>query len=66
MICNAAMAFTPWGVTSLFAFSIENHILGGNLVYVIMVLIAVVAVIQVCFIKDPVALNNSLSADSEE
>ena len=43
---SVGQALSPAFVTSLFAFSIQSHILGGNLVYIAMLLISAIGVIQ--------------------
>ena len=40
-------------MTSLFAFSIERHILGGNLIYVVILAIGVLGALHGLVLKDP-------------
>ncbi|KZT54505.1 MFS general substrate transporter [Calocera cornea HHB12733] len=46
MVTAFARAIAPWFVSSLFAYSVESNILGGNLIWIIMSLLSVVAVLQ--------------------
>ncbi|EJT97729.1 MFS general substrate transporter [Dacryopinax primogenitus] len=46
MVTASARAVSPWFVSSLFAFSIERNILGGNLIWLVMCCIGLVAVLQ--------------------
>ena len=46
------MAISPALVTSLFAFSIQSQIFGGNLVYLVLLLIGVIGVVQAFSLKE--------------
>ncbi|KAG8730174.1 hypothetical protein FRC12_020432 [Ceratobasidium sp. 428] len=45
MVASASRAVGPAVATSLFAYSIKNNVLGGNLVWVVLVLLALSGVV---------------------
>lgn len=53
MVLNLTMALAPVSVTSLFAFSIESQILGGNLVYVVMLVLSMVGAVHSLALREP-------------
>lgn len=53
MTYNVGFAVTPASITSLFAYSVEHHVLGGNLVYLVMIVIGVLASVQCLALKEP-------------
>ncbi|EJT97732.1 MFS general substrate transporter [Dacryopinax primogenitus] len=46
MVTSFARTIGPWGVSSLFAFSAEHNLLGGNLIWLAMACVSAVAVVQ--------------------
>ena len=65
MIYTLMFAVTPATVTSLFAYSIEHRVWGGNMVYIVMVGIGVVAGFYTLMVRDPDASKEKQSNDSE-
>ena len=53
ILFNVSAALAPSMITSVFAYSIEHHALGGYLIYVVMVIIGVVAALHCLILKDP-------------
>lgn len=53
MVQNLMMAIAPAFVTNLFAFSIESRILGGDLVYVVMLGLGVVGALHSLTLRKP-------------
>ena len=53
MIYTIMFAVTPASITSLFAYSIEHDIWGGNMVYVVMIGIGVFGGVYCMAVKDP-------------
>lgn len=53
MVQSLMFAVAPAFATNLFAFTIENHILGGNLMYVMMLCLAVVAMAHSFTLREP-------------
>ena len=64
MIYTLMFAVTPVSITSLFAYSIEHHVWGGNMVYVAMVGIGTFGGFYTMAVKDPDASKEGLSDDS--
>ena len=60
LVQAVGQALSPAFVTYLFAFSIQSHIFGGNLVYVVLLLICSIGVLQ-CFTI--MAANEKTSTD---
>ena len=52
MVYSLGYAVTPASITSLFAYSVGHHILGGNLVYLIMMIIGILGAVQCLLLKD--------------
>lgn len=50
MVASASRAIGPAMVTSLFAFSVNNNALGGNLVWLVLALVALLGVVSACWI----------------
>ncbi|KAH8111331.1 MFS general substrate transporter [Phellopilus nigrolimitatus] len=54
MVQTFTMAIAPAFVTSLFAFSVNNHVIGGNLVYVVMLAMSCVGALHCLTLREPV------------
>lgn len=64
MILSIGYAVVPTCITTLFAYSVDHHVLGGNLVYVVMVFLALLGALQALTLKDPAAAKrNEQEAD---
>lgn len=63
MTLSVGFALVPTCITSLFAFSVDHHVLGGNLVYVVMISLGVLAALQALTLKDPAKMKR---VDREE
>ena len=66
MVLNFTMALAPVSVTSLFAFSIESQILGGNLVYVVMLVLSVVGAVHSLALREPKSAEHTDGVGSRE
>ncbi|CAE6365194.1 unnamed protein product [Rhizoctonia solani] len=52
MVASASRAIGPASATSLFAFSIKHNVLGGNLIWIVLSLAAVLGVVAACQIPN--------------
>ncbi|KAL5632730.1 hypothetical protein ACGC1H_005624 [Rhizoctonia solani] len=52
MVASASRAVGPASATSLFAFSVKNNIMGGNLIWLVLSLAAVLGVVAACQIPN--------------
>lgn len=52
MVYSICWAIAPASMTSLFAYSVEHQVLGGNLSYVIMICVCVSAAFQVLVLRE--------------
>lgn len=52
MALSLALAFAPVFITNLFAFTTEHHILGGNLTWVVLVVMGSLAFMHTFVLKE--------------
>ena len=67
MVASGSRAIGPWFATSLFAASIKHNLLGGNLVWMILALVALLGVVAACRIPtDRPVHDNESEADGSD
>ena len=52
MALSLAMAFAPAFITTLFAFSVENKMLGGNLPWIVLIIIGSISFLHTLTLKE--------------